>query len=67
MSIIEPKENPIQSPCIAMCELNRSDVCKGCFRSRQEIADWSQSNNDEKMQVLENAYQRALRQNPRDF
>ena len=31
----------IKSPCISVCVLNDEDVCEGCYRSAQEITDWS--------------------------
>jgi len=30
------------SPCVDICKLDLDDICLGCFRSREEIARWSQ-------------------------
>ncbi len=30
-----------QSPCIGYCQLSTRDLCRGCGRSRDEIASWS--------------------------
>ena len=30
------------SPCVDICKLDVEGVCLGCFRSRDEIARWSQ-------------------------
>jgi predicted Fe-S protein YdhL (DUF1289 family) len=32
----------ISSPCMDICKLNENGVCIGCFRTRDEIAKWSQ-------------------------
>ena len=29
------------SPCINVCSLDEQGYCRGCHRSRQEIASWS--------------------------
>jgi len=31
-----------KSPCVDICKLDDNDLCLGCFRSRDEIARWSQ-------------------------
>lgn len=31
---------PIKSPCVQVCELDASGLCRGCLRTRQEIAVW---------------------------
>jgi prolyl-tRNA editing enzyme YbaK/EbsC (Cys-tRNA(Pro) deacylase)/predicted Fe-S protein YdhL (DUF1289 family) len=39
----------IPSPCISICRMNaRTDLCEGCFRTRNEIAGWSSANDDGK-------------------
>lgn len=48
----------IQSPCVAICFLNESDICEGCFRSSAEITDWTVMTEQEQKQVLENCQQR---------
>lgn len=42
----------VKSPCISVCLLNENDVCEGCYRSAQEITDWSILSNLEKQQVM---------------
>jgi hypothetical protein len=29
-----------QSPCTGVCRLDRNDVCRGCGRTLDEIAEW---------------------------
>ena len=36
MSAPEP-----QSPCISVCVLDEQGICQGCFRSADEVTDWS--------------------------
>ena len=45
----------ISSPCISVCELDDSNVCKGCFRTIDEIRDWGVMTREQKLQVLENS------------
>ncbi|HLX70834.1 MAG TPA: DUF1289 domain-containing protein [Verrucomicrobiae bacterium] len=42
----------ISSPCVNICQLDSQDVCIGCFRTRDEIARWTQMTDDEKSLVL---------------
>ena len=32
----------IKSPCNSICTLDKNNVCKGCGRTLDEIANWSQ-------------------------
>ena len=29
------------SPCVSICTLDERGVCRGCFRTLAEIADWT--------------------------
>jgi predicted Fe-S protein YdhL (DUF1289 family) len=42
----------IPSPCIQICQLNDSDVCVGCGRTRDEIARWLAMSNDERFRII---------------
>jgi predicted Fe-S protein YdhL (DUF1289 family) len=42
----------VKSPCISICVLNEEDICEGCYRSAQEITDWTELSNPQKEQVL---------------
>ncbi len=45
--------NQVQSPCVAICQLDDDDLyCIGCYRLREEIAAWSQLTNQQKQDVL---------------
>lgn len=45
-------DTEIQSPCISVCVLNQDDICEGCYRSAQEITDWSVLSDPEKRAVM---------------
>lgn len=42
----------VDSPCKGQCALNNENVCIACFRSLDEIADWSKANDSEKIGIL---------------
>lgn len=42
----------IESPCIRNCCLDDGDICLGCFRSLQEIKDWSKATNELREVIL---------------
>ena len=54
----------INSPCIRNCCLDATDICLGCFRSIEEIKQWSSANDIQKQQIL---YQTSERKNKREL
>ncbi len=48
----------IQNPCIKLCHRDSNDVCFGCRRTGEEIANWSKYTNEEKKAVIEKTSQR---------
>lgn len=55
---------PVGSPCISVCALNEDDVCMGCYRTADEITQWILLDNQERIQVLEQAAERRRKGNP---
>jgi len=55
------------SPCINVCVLDQADVCRGCYRSRAEIAAWSSMSAADQWRVVEAVARRRLesQQDPR--
>jgi len=50
-----PLEMEIQSPCVSICVLDEeSGYCKGCWRTRSEIAGWGTADNTERLAIIEN-------------
>lgn len=42
----------VPSPCISICRMNaRTDLCEGCFRTRDEIAAWSRLGDEAKRSI----------------
>lgn len=31
---------PVQSPCVGICAIDRYGYCEGCFRTLEEIGNW---------------------------
>ena len=46
------------SPCVDICVLNDEDVCIGCYRSAQEITDWSQLDNAGRWRIIDKVRER---------
>jgi predicted Fe-S protein YdhL (DUF1289 family) len=59
-------EAPVQSPCIGNCCLDDDSICLGCFRSLDEIKDWSIVDNQTRRRILQNAAQRKAAQLSRE-
>lgn len=53
MSDDEPR-----SPCISVCALDEADICIGCYRSAEEIADWFIADAKVRREILRRASRR---------
>jgi len=43
----------IESPCVKICALDaRSGLCLGCWRTIDEIAQWTKMSADERQRVM---------------
>ena len=65
----EPSDSlSAESPCIKVCVLDADNVCVGCGRLLQEIADWSRMTATERRAVRDRAaarlQSRRLRPDP---
>lgn len=40
------------SPCINICKLDKNKICIGCFRTIDEIANWTKYTDAEKLKVI---------------
>lgn len=47
----------VTSPCIKVCVIE-DNLCKGCFRTLDEIAQWRNLSDTEKEQVIKNSKRR---------
>lgn len=48
----KPRDTTVPSPCVSVCALDENDVCIGCHRSTDEIAQWAMMTAGEKRSVL---------------
>jgi predicted Fe-S protein YdhL (DUF1289 family) len=46
------------TPCIKVCEIE-NNLCKGCYRTLDEIAQWRHLNEEEKKQIISLCDRRA--------
>ncbi|MDX2350582.1 MAG: DUF1289 domain-containing protein [Porticoccus sp.] len=54
----------ITSPCISICAMDEKDLCIGCYRTSKEIRDWLLMEDDERLDVIVKASERASEKNP---
>jgi len=54
----------ITSPCILICAMDDNDLCIGCYRTSKEIRDWLLMEDDERLDVIVKAAERASEKNP---
>lgn len=56
----------IASPCIDVCQMDTaSGLCRGCFRTIDEIAGWAQADDAGKVAILAAVDQRRSEPDPR--
>jgi len=53
-----PPSPTIASPCIKVCVLDARQVCVGCGRTLDEIAQWSRMTEEQRAQVVDQARRR---------
>ena len=47
------------SPCINVCQLDaRTSLCRGCYRTLDEISVWSEASDNDKRLILESVVKR---------
>ncbi|HDH15911.1 MAG TPA: DUF1289 domain-containing protein [Gammaproteobacteria bacterium] len=58
-------ESLVTSLCIDNCRLNDDDICRGCFRSLQEILEWGETSSSRRLEILDRVTEREKRINTR--
>lgn len=48
----------MKSPCIKICQQNKDGICLGCFRTNEEITEWYNLSDVEKLKVRKKAIER---------
>ncbi|TXH01656.1 MAG: DUF1289 domain-containing protein [Rhodocyclaceae bacterium] len=55
----------IASPCINVCQMDpASGLCRGCFRTLDEIARWTRIDDAERVTIINAAARRRLDHDP---
>jgi len=55
----------IASPCINVCQMDSaSGLCRGCFRTLDEIARWARIDDAERVTIINAAARRRLDHDP---
>ncbi len=55
----------VPSPCVKVCQLDpATGMCRGCYRTLDEIADWVEYTPEEKLAVLALVQQRREEAEP---
>ncbi|WP_363182315.1 DUF1289 domain-containing protein [uncultured Lamprocystis sp.] len=55
----------VESPCISVCQMDPAcGLCRGCFRTRDEIADWSSATDHTRLRILAAVAQRREEHDP---
>ena len=55
------RDADVPSPCLSVCRMNPdSELCEGCFRTLDEIAEWSRMGDEGKREVWRMIAQRAV-------
>lgn len=50
---IKPAPPPIETPCVQICQIEETTgLCRGCGRSRGEIARWSSFTSAERRKIM---------------
>lgn len=54
------KRDEIQSPCVKICVVHpEARICTGCYRSIDEIRDWSRMSNEARAAIMDDLPARA--------
>ena len=49
----------VESPCISVCEIETdTGYCKGCWRTRDEVAGWNNTDSVQRLEIIERLHQR---------
>lgn len=56
------KRDEIASPCVRQCAIHPQErLCVGCYRSIDEITEWSRYSDDQRAQIMAELPSRAPR------
>ncbi|MDC0423269.1 DUF1289 domain-containing protein [Methylophilaceae bacterium] len=46
------KIKEISSPCVGVCQYNNEEICSGCFRTVEEISQWTKISDVEREKIM---------------
>ena len=53
------QEIKIKNPCRLICKYDHESICMGCYRSKEEIANWPDYSDDQKLDVYKKIIERG--------
>ena len=63
--MIAQEKQTVASPCINVCQMDESSgLCRGCFRTLDEIAGWSRASDDDRLRILAAVDRRRVEHDP---
>ena len=52
-------DNQFSTTCIGVCQYDNEDICKGCFRTLDEISNWALMTEKQRQEIMQELNQRA--------
>ena len=53
------EDSEFSTPCIGVCKYGNEDICRGCFRTLDEISNWALMTEEERKEIMKKLNQRA--------
>ena len=52
-------DSEFSPPCIGDCQYDNEDICRGCFRTLDEISNWALMTEEERKEIMKKLDERA--------
>ena len=52
-------DSEFSTPCIGVCQYVNEDICRGCFRTLDEISNWALMTEEERKEIMKKLDERA--------
>ena len=52
-------DSEFSTPCIGVCQYDNEDICRGCFRTLDEISNWALMTEEERKEIMKKLDERA--------
>jgi uncharacterized protein len=56
---METPKSKIKNPCRLICKYDNESVCMGCYRTREEVSNWADYTDEEKLKVFDKIIERG--------